>query len=56
MKTLRTLVGKTREDKVRNTDIKEQSGIQDIVKWGRQRKRQGYNHVRWMKETSQNAT
>ncbi|XP_056636720.1 uncharacterized protein LOC130445200 [Diorhabda sublineata] len=41
MKTLRIIVGKTR-----NTDVKEQCGIQDIVRWGRQRKRQWYNHVR----------
>ncbi|XP_056637716.1 uncharacterized protein LOC130445851 [Diorhabda sublineata] len=51
MKTLRTIVGKTRRDRVRNTDVKEQCGIQDIVRWGRQRKRQGYNHVRRMDET-----
>ncbi|XP_056630500.1 uncharacterized protein LOC130441040 [Diorhabda sublineata] len=36
MKTLRTIVGKTRR------------GIQDIVRWGRQRNRQWYNHVRRM--------
>ncbi|XP_057653819.1 uncharacterized protein LOC130892419 [Diorhabda carinulata] len=50
MKTLRTIVGKTRRDRVRNTDVKEQCGIQDIVRWGRQRKRQWYNHVRRMDE------
>ncbi|XP_056635444.1 uncharacterized protein LOC130444373 [Diorhabda sublineata] len=50
MKTLRTIVGKTRRDTVRNTDVKEQCGIQDIVRWGRQRKRQWYNHVRRMDE------
>lgn len=50
MKTLRTIVGKTRRDRVRNTDVREQCGIQDIVRWGRQRKRQWYNHVRRMDE------
>ncbi|XP_056635502.1 uncharacterized protein LOC130444404 [Diorhabda sublineata] len=50
MKTLRTIVGKTRRDRVRNTDVKEQYGMQDIVRWGRQRKRQWYNHVRRMDE------
>ncbi|XP_044760224.1 uncharacterized protein LOC123317680 [Coccinella septempunctata] len=50
MKTLRTIVGKTKRDRVRNTDIREQCGIQDIVRWGRQRKRQWYNHVRRMDE------
>ncbi|XP_057667260.1 uncharacterized protein LOC130900578 [Diorhabda carinulata] len=39
MKTLRSIVGKTRRDRIRNTDVKEQCGIQDIVRWGRQRKR-----------------
>ncbi|XP_056633386.1 uncharacterized protein LOC130442984 [Diorhabda sublineata] len=50
MKTLRSIVEKTRRDRVRNTDVKEQCGIQDIVRWGRQRKRQWYNHVRRMDE------
>ncbi|XP_056646891.1 uncharacterized protein LOC130451715 [Diorhabda sublineata] len=51
MKTLRTIVGKTRRDRVRNTQMsKWQCGIQDIVRWGRQRKRQWYNHVRRMDE------
>ncbi|XP_056633897.1 uncharacterized protein LOC130443348 [Diorhabda sublineata] len=49
MKTLRTIEGKTRRDKVRNTDVKEQCEIHDIVRWGRQRKRQWYN-VRRMDE------
>uniref|UniRef100_A0AAR5QH41 Uncharacterized protein n=1 Tax=Dendroctonus ponderosae TaxID=77166 RepID=A0AAR5QH41_DENPD len=48
MKTLRTIVGKTKSDIVRNPDIREQRGIQDIVRCGRQRKRQWYNHVRRM--------
>ena len=50
MKTLRTIVGKTRRDRVRNTNIREQCKIQDIVRWGRQRKRMWYNHVRRMNE------
>ncbi|XP_057662518.1 uncharacterized protein LOC130897602 [Diorhabda carinulata] len=50
MKTLRTIVGKTSRDRVRNTDVKKQCGIQDIVRWGRQRKKQWYNHVRRMDE------
>ena len=32
MKTLRTIVGKTRKDRVRNTDIREQCEMQDIVR------------------------
>ncbi|XP_060534516.1 uncharacterized protein LOC132706935 [Cylas formicarius] len=50
MKTLRTILGKTRRDRVRNTDVREQCGIQDIVRWGRQRKRQWCNHVKRMDE------
>ena len=47
-KTLRTIVGKTKRDRVRNTDIREQCEIQDIVRWGKQRRRQWYDHVRQM--------
>jgi len=50
MKTLRTIIGKTRIDRIRNTNIREQCGVQDIVRWGRQRKRYWYAHVRRMKE------
>ena len=46
MKTLRTIVEKTRIDRVRNTDIKKQCGIQDIVRWGRQSKRTSENSPR----------
>jgi len=50
MKTLRTIMGKTRIYRIRNTDIREQCGVQDIVRWGRQRKRYWYAHVRRMEE------
>ncbi|CAG9839125.1 unnamed protein product [Diabrotica balteata] len=50
MKTLRTIMGKRRRDRVRNTNIREQCKIQDILRWGRQRKRMWYNHVRQMDE------
>jgi len=50
MKTLRTVMGKTRIDGIRNTDIREQCGVQDIVRRGRQRKRYWYAHVRRMEE------
>lgn len=50
MRTLRTIVERTRRDRVRNTDIIEQCGTQDIVKWERQRKRRWFNHVRQMDE------
>jgi len=35
-----------RVDRIRNTDIREECGVQDIVRWGRQRKRYWYAHVR----------
>ena len=50
MKILRTIVEKTRRGRVRNTDIREHCGIQDMVRWGRQRKRQWYDHIRRMDE------
>lgn len=50
MKTLRTIMGKTRRDRIKNTDIREQCEVQDIVRWGRQRKRGWYAHVRRMDE------
>ncbi|XP_057657401.1 uncharacterized protein LOC130894538 [Diorhabda carinulata] len=49
MKTLRTIVGKTRRDRVKNTDIKEQCGIQDIVRWEDNVRGSG-THVRRMDE------
>lgn len=50
MKILRTILGKTRLDRIRNTDIRDQCGIVDIVRWGRQRRREWYAHVRRMHE------
>jgi len=50
MKTLRTIKGKTRIDRIRNTDIREQCGVQDIIRWGRQRKGYWNAHMRRMEE------
>ncbi|XP_060519855.1 uncharacterized protein LOC132698036 [Cylas formicarius] len=50
MRVLRSIAGKTRRDHVRNTHIREQCDVQDIVRWGRQRRRQWYNHVKRMGE------
>jgi len=50
MKTFRTIMGKTRINRIRNTDIREQCGVQHIIRWGRQRKRYWYAHVRRMAE------
>ena len=46
VKTLKAIMGKTRRDRVRNTCIREQWGIQDTMRWGRQL----YDHVRGMDE------
>ncbi|XP_056636638.1 uncharacterized protein LOC130445137 [Diorhabda sublineata] len=43
MKTLRTIVGKIRVDRIRNTGIRKQCAVQDIVRLGRQRKRYWYS-------------
>ncbi|KAK9892787.1 hypothetical protein WA026_021978 [Henosepilachna vigintioctopunctata] len=50
MKILRTIFGKTRLDRIRNTDIRARCGIADIVRLGRQRRREWYAHVRRMHE------
>jgi len=50
MKTLSAIVEKIRIDRIRNTDIREQYEVQDIVIWRRQRKRYLYAHVRRMEE------
>ena len=50
MKTLRIIVRKIRRDRVRHTDVREQYGIQDIVRWGRQLRGQWYYHVKRMDE------
>ncbi|XP_056641560.1 uncharacterized protein LOC130448295 [Diorhabda sublineata] len=45
MKTLRCIIGKTRRDYVRNEDIRQQCIIQEIVRWGRERRRNWNQHV-----------
>jgi len=44
MKTLRTIM-----EKIRNTDIREQCGVQDIVRW-REKKKYWYAQVIRMEE------
>jgi endonuclease/exonuclease/phosphatase family metal-dependent hydrolase len=48
MKTLRTICGVTLRDRVRNTEIRRRCDVQDVVRWGRQRRRQWNEHVRRM--------
>ncbi|XP_060525304.1 uncharacterized protein LOC132701439 [Cylas formicarius] len=50
MKVPRSIASKTRRDHVRKIDIREQCDVQDIVRWGRQRRRQWYNHVKTLGE------
>lgn len=50
MKTLRVIAGKTLRDHERNANIREQCDVCDVVRWGRQRRRQWYEHVRRMDE------
>ncbi|KAH1017030.1 hypothetical protein HUJ05_007764 [Dendroctonus ponderosae] len=40
MSVLRIIAEKTRKDHVRNTDIRTQCGIQDVVRWGMQTRRE----------------
>lgn len=46
MRTPRMIVRKTRRNRIKHTDIREQCGIQDFERRGKQRKRNWYNHVR----------
>jgi len=45
MLVLRTIAGKTRRDHVTNTDITSQCDVQDLVRWGTQRRGEWYNHI-----------
>jgi hypothetical protein len=48
MKTLRKIAGKTLRDRVRNDKIREMCDVQDVVRWGRQRRRFWRDHVNRM--------
>jgi hypothetical protein len=45
MKTLRNISGKTLRDRVRNTEIRRICEVEDVVRWGRQRRRFWNDHV-----------
>ena len=46
MNTLRTIVGKTRRDRIRNVDVrKECCQIQDIVKFAKKRRKEWNEHI-----------
>lgn len=50
MKILRSILGKTRRDRVRNDVIRDKCQVKDVVRWGRQRKREWHEHVERMTE------
>ena len=45
MKILRNITGKTLRDRIRNTEIRKTCEVEDIVRWGRQRRRFWNEHV-----------
>lgn len=48
MKTLRSIAGKTIRDRVRNTTIREICKVEDVIRWGRKRRRYWRDHVERM--------
>lgn len=50
MKTLRRIVGKTRIDRVRNEEVRDTCGVEDISEWVKKRRRQWDEHVERMGE------
>ena len=51
MKVLRNISGKTLRDRVRNTEIRRICEVEDIVRWGRQRRRFWNEHVSRMDQS-----
>ena len=50
IKTLRKIVGKTRLDRIKNVDIRNQSQIQEVGKWTEKRRLDWAAHVSRMPE------
>ena len=48
MKTLRSIVGVTLRDRIRSSIIRDRCDIQDVIRWGRQRRRMWHEHVKRM--------
>jgi hypothetical protein len=48
MRILRCITGKTLRDRIRNTEIRRMCEAEDIVRWGRQRRRGWRDHVNRM--------
>ena len=50
MKIIRVIRGKTLRDKIRSDQLRQLSGIQDIIKWGNVRRGEWGDHVDRMEE------
>ena len=50
MKIIRAIHGKTLRDKIRSDQLRQLSGIQDIIKWANVRRREWGDHVERMEE------
>lgn len=46
MKTLRTFTGRSLHDRIRNEHIRQQCGVNDVVKWRRQTRQYWYQHIK----------
>ena len=51
MNTLRAIVGKTRLDRVRNSTVREQCGVQDVSKFVKVRRKAWNEHVSRARDT-----
>lgn len=45
MRTVRMIAGHTLQDRVRNAELRQQTTIDDVVRWVRARRRQWNDHV-----------
>uniref|UniRef100_A0AAR5Q8Q0 Endonuclease/exonuclease/phosphatase domain-containing protein n=1 Tax=Dendroctonus ponderosae TaxID=77166 RepID=A0AAR5Q8Q0_DENPD len=48
MKTLRSIAGKTLRDRVRSATIRQTSKVEEVIRWGRKRRRCWRDHVERM--------
>ena len=53
MKTIRAIYGKTLRDNIRSDQLRQLSGIQDIIKWTNVRRKEWDAHVERMEDVSQ---
>jgi hypothetical protein len=50
MKTIRAIHGKTLKNKIRSDQLRQLSGIQDIIKWAKVRRKECDTHVERMED------